>query len=199
MTHDQVMETTRGRLLVANGSLLDPNFRRAVILVADHDEDGAAGVVLNRRSETTVAEAAPPLAPLAGSDELVYVGGPVQPEAAVVLADYAHPELAEHLVLAYALVGGAIILVCFGFVLLNPELKTPLNPPVPLVTVRCLARQGPTAPASRTGNLTGRGVVLQPRFNPSPMASSASWPPVSHRADTEDFSICDCRFAIDQQ
>ena len=55
------METTRGRLLVANGSLLDPNFRRAVILVADHDEDGAAGVVLNRRSETTVAEAAPPL------------------------------------------------------------------------------------------------------------------------------------------
>ena len=38
MTHDQVMETTRGRLLVANGSLLDPNFRRAVILVADHDE-----------------------------------------------------------------------------------------------------------------------------------------------------------------
>jgi len=99
MTHDQVMETTRGRLLVANGSLLDPNFRRAVILVADHDEDGAAGVVLNRRSETTVAEAAPPLAPLAGSDELVYVGGPVQPEAAVVLADYAHPELAEHLVL----------------------------------------------------------------------------------------------------
>ena len=93
------MESTRGRLLIANGSLLDPNFRKTVVLVADHDEEGAAGVVLNRRSETTVAEAAPPLAPLAGPDELVFVGGPVQPEAAVVLADYEQPELATHLVL----------------------------------------------------------------------------------------------------
>jgi len=92
------VESTRGRLLIANGSLVDPNFRRAVVLVADHDDDGAAGVVLNRRSETTVSEAAPPLAPLAGSDQLVFVGGPVQPEAAVVLADFEHPELATHLV-----------------------------------------------------------------------------------------------------
>jgi putative transcriptional regulator len=99
MTHDEVMESTRGRLLIANGSLLDPNFRRAVVLVADHDDEGAAGVVLNRRSETTVAEAAPPLAPMAGSDEPVFVGGPIQPEAAVVLADFANPELATHLVL----------------------------------------------------------------------------------------------------
>ena len=98
MKHDGAMESTRGRLLVANGSLLDPNFRKAVVLVADHDEEGAAGVVLNRRSETTVAEAAPPLASLAGPDELVFVGGPVQPEAAVVLADFQQPELATHLV-----------------------------------------------------------------------------------------------------
>ena len=68
MKHDEVMDSTRGRLLIANGSLLDPNFRRAVVLVADHDEEGAAGVVLNRRSETTVAEAAPPLAPIHSSD-----------------------------------------------------------------------------------------------------------------------------------
>jgi putative transcriptional regulator len=92
------MASTRGKLLVANGPLLDPNFRRAVVLVADHDEEGAAGVVLNRPSETAVAQAAPPLASLAGSDDLVFVGGPVQPEAAVVLAEFDHPELAAHLV-----------------------------------------------------------------------------------------------------
>src|SRR5207302_8841895 len=76
----------------------DPNFRRTVVLVADHDETGAAGVVLSRRAETTVAEAAPPLASLVEPGGLVFVGGPVQPQAAVVLAEFAHPELATTLV-----------------------------------------------------------------------------------------------------
>ena len=39
--------------------------------------------------------------------------------------------MAEHLAVAYALIGAAIILVCFAFVLLNPEPKTPLQPPTP--------------------------------------------------------------------
>ncbi|MFL5239825.1 MAG: MFS transporter [Rhizomicrobium sp.] len=39
--------------------------------------------------------------------------------------------MAEHLVIAYAVIGAAIILVCFAFVLLNPEPKTPLKPPAP--------------------------------------------------------------------
>ncbi len=88
----------RGRLLVAGGPLVDPNFRRTVVLVADHDDEGAAGVVLNRPADATVAEAAPPLVPLVGPDERIFVGGPVQPEAAVVLADFERPELAAHLV-----------------------------------------------------------------------------------------------------
>jgi len=91
-------ESLRGKLLVSGGSLFDPNFRRTVVLVADHDEDGAAGVVLNRASELTVAEAAPPLASLVEPDARLHIGGPVQPQAAVVLADFGHPELAETLV-----------------------------------------------------------------------------------------------------
>src|SRR5207302_1120252 len=39
--------------------------------------------------------------------------------------------MAEHLAIAYALIGAAIILVCFGFVLLNPEPRTSLKPPPP--------------------------------------------------------------------
>ena len=39
--------------------------------------------------------------------------------------------MAAHLALAYMLIGGAIILVCFAFVLLNPEPLPPLVPPLP--------------------------------------------------------------------
>src|SRR3970040_1545336 len=60
----KAMESLHGHLLVATPSLLDPNFRRTVVLVAEHGEDGALGVVLNRPSETEVAEAVPPLAGL---------------------------------------------------------------------------------------------------------------------------------------
>jgi putative transcriptional regulator len=92
------VESLRGKLLVAAGSLFDPNFRRTVVLVADHDEQGAAGVVLNRPAAVTVGEAAPALAPLVGPGDLLHVGGPVQPQAAVVLADFEHPEFADRLV-----------------------------------------------------------------------------------------------------
>ena len=42
------MEPLSGHLLIAGTSLLDPNFRRAVVLIGHHDDDGAVGVVLNR-------------------------------------------------------------------------------------------------------------------------------------------------------
>ena len=47
------METLTGQLLIAGPSLWDPNFRRTVLLVGHHDEDGAVGVILNRASDTT--------------------------------------------------------------------------------------------------------------------------------------------------
>ena len=53
------------------------------------------GVVLNRVSGTLVEEAVPPMAPLTAPDDLVHLGGPVQPDAVVVLADFADVEQAE--------------------------------------------------------------------------------------------------------
>lgn len=91
------MESLRGRLLIAGGGLLDPNFRQAVVLIAEHTEEGAFGIILNRRSPVEVAEAAPELASHV-ADEHLFLGGPVQPEAAVVLADFEHPDLAGRLV-----------------------------------------------------------------------------------------------------
>jgi putative transcriptional regulator len=82
------MENLMGSLLVANGSLMDPNFRRTVIVITDHGEQGAVGLVLNRPAPVTVAEATPSLAPLVEPGTPIFVGGPMQPEAALVLADF---------------------------------------------------------------------------------------------------------------
>lgn len=85
----------RGSLLVAGAALWDPNFRRSVVLVGEHTEDGALGVVLNRPSPMTVHEAVPDLAELVSPDEALFVGGPVQPLAPVVLADVESRDLAD--------------------------------------------------------------------------------------------------------
>lgn len=51
--------STKGSLLVATPLLDDPNFRRTVVLVLEHDDEGALGVVLNRPSEVEVGSALP--------------------------------------------------------------------------------------------------------------------------------------------
>jgi putative transcriptional regulator len=89
------MDALGGSLLIAGPTLWDPNFRRSVVLIGHHDEDGAVGVVLNRPTEHEVAEAAPPLAALVGPGERLFVGGPVQPQGAVVVADFERPERAR--------------------------------------------------------------------------------------------------------
>jgi putative transcriptional regulator len=88
----------RGYVLVAGPALLDPNFRRTVVLMGEHGEEGALGVVLNRPSAVTVAEAVPPLAGLVEESEHVWFGGPVQPDAIVVLGEFDDPERAAALV-----------------------------------------------------------------------------------------------------
>ncbi len=97
--HNVSVESLRGQLLVAGPDLLDPNFRRSVLLVGEHGEEGAMGVILNRPSPVSVADAVPPLAELVDDDELVHVGGPVQPQAIVVLGDFRDPDEAAALVL----------------------------------------------------------------------------------------------------
>jgi len=85
----------RGQLLVAGPALVDPTFRRAVVLLGEHGDEGAMGVVLNRPSTALVEDAVPPIATLTDPGAPVYLGGPVQPEVVVVLADFADAEQAE--------------------------------------------------------------------------------------------------------
>lgn len=93
------MESLAGQLLLASPSLLDPNFSRTVVLVGVHSEEGAIGVVLNRPSTVTVGEALPQLQDAVDDREPVYVGGPVQSNSIVVLAEFLDPDPAGLLVL----------------------------------------------------------------------------------------------------
>jgi putative transcriptional regulator len=79
--------TLVGRLLVATPLLGDPNFRRAVVLVVEHEpEEGTLGVVLNRPTEVPVAQVLRPWTELVTGPAVVFRGGPVAPDSAVALA-----------------------------------------------------------------------------------------------------------------
>lgn len=92
-------ESLNGQLLLASPALLDPNFRRTVVLIGVHSEEGAMGVVLNRPSAVTVSEAVPQLEQTVNEREPVYVGGPMQPSSIVFLAEFLDPSPAGLLVL----------------------------------------------------------------------------------------------------
>jgi putative transcriptional regulator len=81
-----VDESVREKLLVATPELLDPNFARTVVLVLEHTGEGALGVVLNRPTETPVDDSLVRWADRAAAPGVVFVGGPVQPDAAIGLA-----------------------------------------------------------------------------------------------------------------
>jgi putative transcriptional regulator len=71
------MDSLRGQLLIASTRLGDPNFARTVILIVQHDENGAVGLVLNRPLEISVKEACREV--LEGQcavDAPLYHGGP---------------------------------------------------------------------------------------------------------------------------
>ena len=75
-----------GQLVVATPTLLDPSFARTVVLLLQADEDdGALGLVLNRPTGTDVGEVLPDWAPLAAAPQVVFQGGPVQPNGAICL------------------------------------------------------------------------------------------------------------------
>ena len=92
-------ESLRGKPLVASPTRVDPNFARTVVFITEHNDEGAMGIVLDRPSDTAVEAVVPQLAEIAGG-EPVYVGGPVQPEAIVLLAEFSDPEAAAWIVVA---------------------------------------------------------------------------------------------------
>src|ERR1700722_16562913 len=76
-----------GRLLVATPILGDPNFKRAVVLIVEHEDvQGTLGVVLNRPTTIGVGQVLEQWTDLATEPSVVFRGGPVAPNSALALA-----------------------------------------------------------------------------------------------------------------
>ncbi len=80
---DFVAELRSGALLVATPDLVGPTFERTVIYLVSHSDAGSLGVVLNRPSETPVYNVLPQWTSLAARSQVIFVGGPMRPDAAM--------------------------------------------------------------------------------------------------------------------
>lgn len=84
-----------GRLLVATPALGDGTFDRSVVLLLDHDEDGALGVVVNRPTQVPVAEVLPGWQAYACEPGVLFQGGPVALDSALALGVLGEPDPAQ--------------------------------------------------------------------------------------------------------
>ncbi|MCX6904693.1 MAG: YqgE/AlgH family protein [Verrucomicrobia bacterium] len=74
-------KSLKGQLLLDNGKLGGSFFHRTVLLICEHDAEGAFGLVLNRNTGTKVGEALVAALPDTFKDQPIFLGGPVQPQA----------------------------------------------------------------------------------------------------------------------
>ena len=89
-------EHLTGHLLVASPRLADPNFTRRVILVLDHGDHGALGVVIDRPGGVAVGELLPQWHSLATAPAELFTGGPVARNALIGLVRLtSRPEASE--------------------------------------------------------------------------------------------------------
>lgn len=156
------MDSVRGKLLIASPGLTD-FFRRTVVLVLEHSDDGAVGLVLNRPSETHVDEAVPDLAVLAEPGDVVHVGGPVGPDRVIVLGRFADPDEAA-----------SIVLDDLGVV--DPEAGTP-----DLHAARVYAGHAGWGPGQLEGELEQDAWIVEPAGADDPFDGGDLWSRVLDR------------------
>ena len=141
------MDSVRGQLLIAGPALGDPNFWRTVVLVVEHNDEGALGLVLNRPSEATVGDAVPELRELVDPAQDLLVGGPVQQSAVIVLAEFDDP--------------GDAALMAFddvGILRTGPEAE----PPPGMRATRAFAGHAGWGPGQLDGELERGDWILEP-------------------------------------
>ena len=149
-------DSLRGQLLIAAPSLHD-YFRRTVVLVLEHSPEGAMGVVLNRESETLVADAVPQLAEYTSSEELVRIGGPVSPQSVVAIGEF--DDIAE---------AGMPVVGALGT--LDPGARNDS-----LRRIRVFAGYAGWAPGQLDGELEEEAWVVMPAEPGDPFAEGDIW------------------------
>lgn len=89
-----------GDLLIASGSLNDPNYAETVLLIVHQGEDGTVAVALNRPTWVEPAVAFPDVDSLQGFPGAVFFGGPVSPSQPLIMFERGRrmPQNSRHVV-----------------------------------------------------------------------------------------------------
>lgn len=92
---DRSLNSLEGHFLIAMPGMADPNFNETVAYICKHDEEGAVGIVVNRKSDMSLGEIFDQLALEVESpsvaEQPVMTGGPVQPDRGFVLHQSEEP------------------------------------------------------------------------------------------------------------
>ncbi len=159
-------DSLRGKLLIASPQLVD-YFRRTVVLIVEHSEDGAMGIVLNRRTDAEVREVVPSLAAMADEDDVVHAGGPVEPDTVIALGDFEDPgEAGVH-------VGGSIGV-------LDPD-----RPEPGLRRLRVFAGYAGWAPGQLDAEMEQDAWIVTSAEPDDPFSADDLWPRVVQRKGGE--------------
>jgi putative transcriptional regulator len=150
------MDSLRGQLLIATPSMSD-FFERSVVLVIEHNDEGALGLVLNRPTEAPVAEVVDRLAGLAGPDDMVHVGGPVSPDSVIALGEFERHEEAARLVVG-------------DLGLIDPDVPEP-----DLRGLRVYAGYAGWGPGQLDGELEAEAWIVEPAQADDPFAEGDLW------------------------
>ena len=75
----------KGLFLVASPTLLEPNFREAVVLICNHEGGGTLGIIVNRPTELSLSEVFPSISGLTKLSHTLFEGGPVQQDVLLML------------------------------------------------------------------------------------------------------------------
>lgn len=150
-------DSLRGQLLIASPQLPDV-FERSVVLVIEHTEEGAMGVVLNRPTDKTVAEAVPELADLARAGDHVRAGGPVATDTVLALGDFTDVSQAARVVVG------------------DVGLLDPGDTDVDVRELRVYAGHAGWSPGQLDSELEAEAWITEPARPEDPFASEDLWP-----------------------
>lgn len=88
------MHSLQGQLLVAKAELVDPSFARSVVLVLEHNAQGALGVILNRPTEMSIVQAWEQVSDQpCHSTGMVHMGGPCEGPLMVIHVHGDHSQI----------------------------------------------------------------------------------------------------------
>lgn len=158
-------ESLSGQLLIASPSMAD-YFRRTVVLLVEHNPEGAFGLVLNQPSEATVGEAVEELAEMIGPEHVIHVGGPVQRNAVTAIGEHVDPAAASKLIV------GAIGMV-------------DLDRPPELARLRVFAGYAGWGPGQLESELEAEAWIVEPAHPDDPFAEGDLWARVLARKGGE--------------